>query len=102
MSQERLARQVLLATHTGKRPRVRSRTRWRVYISKLTWSHFGVQPAEVAELSEIAVDREVFLVLELLDPETLHREKAGTKMNEWMLLVIDLCENLKKCCKEGI
>jgi len=34
-----------------------SRTRWRDYISDLAWSHLGVEPAE---LSEIALDREVF------------------------------------------
>ena len=66
MSQERLARQVLLATPAGKRPRGRPRTRWRDYISDLAWSSLGVEPAE---LSEIAVDREVFKVfLGMLSP----------------------------------
>jgi len=38
MSQERLTRQALLATPTGKRPRIRQRTRWSDYISDLAWS----------------------------------------------------------------
>jgi len=41
---------------TGKRLRVRGMTRWSDYISDLAWSGLGVEPAE---LSDIAVDREV-------------------------------------------
>jgi len=40
----------------------RSRTRWSGYISDLACSRLGVEPAE---LSEIAVDREIFRVLGL-------------------------------------
>jgi len=43
----------------------KDRTRWSVYISELAWSHLGV---ETAELSEIAVDREVFRVFVGLHP----------------------------------
>ena len=43
-----------------KRPKVRPRTRLRDFISNPVWSRLGV---ETAELSEIAVDRDVFRVL---------------------------------------
>ena len=59
----------LQSTHAGKRPRVRPRTRWRDYISNLAWSRLGVEPTE---LSEIAVDREVFLVILVLLPCAFH------------------------------
>jgi len=50
------------------------RTRWRDYISDLAWSRVGVEPAE---LSEIAVDPEVFRVhLELL-PRDSPQRNAG-------------------------
>jgi len=57
---ERLARQVQLAKPTEKRFRCHPRPRWNEYISDLAWSCLGVEPAQ---LSEIAVDREVFQVL---------------------------------------
>jgi len=57
---KRLARQVQLAEPTEKRFRGHPRPRWSDYISDLAWSRLGVEPAE---LSEIAVDREVFQVL---------------------------------------
>jgi len=44
----------------GKRPRGRPKSRWSNCISELAWSRLGVEPAE---LSEIAVDREVFQAL---------------------------------------
>jgi len=47
MSHESLARQVLLATPTGKRPKNRPRTRWSDYISDLARSPLGVEPAEL-------------------------------------------------------
>jgi len=60
MPHKRLARHVLLAEHMGEWPRCCPRTtRWSDCISNLT-SHLGVEPAE---LSEIAVDREVFPIL---------------------------------------
>jgi len=62
MSHETLARQVLLATPIGKRPRGRPRTRWPDCISGLAWSRLGVEPAE---LSEIAENREVFRASQL-------------------------------------
>jgi len=65
MSHERLARQVLLAKPTGKWPRGLPRPRWSEGISNIVWPHLGVEPIE---LSEIAVDREVFQVLGLLLP----------------------------------
>jgi len=55
---------------------------WRDYISDLAWSHLGVEPAE---LSEIAVDREVFQVpLRLLPSRLSPKEKwhENEKMNE--------------------
>jgi len=57
MSQERLAKQVLLATPTGKRPRGQPKTMWCDYISDLAWSRPG---AESAELLEIAENLEAF------------------------------------------
>ena len=69
----------LQSTPTGKRPR--GRPRWRDYISDLAWSRLGMEPAE---LSEIAVDREVFRVLlGLLPPRLSPKEKRTRKwMNE--------------------
>jgi len=92
ISQERLARQVLLATHRGKQPRGLPRTRWRDYISGLAWSCLGVGRGD---LSEIAVDREVFRVLlGLLYPQPFPKEKRARKwMNEyehWKFLFIKL------------
>ena len=79
MSQKRWARQVLLATSTGKRPRCRPKTRWSDYISDLARFRLGVEPAD---LSEIADDREVFRVLlGLLLPQPSPEEKQTWK---WM------------------
>jgi len=75
MSQERVARHVLLATPPGKRSRGRPRARWNDYISDLAWSRLDVEPAK---LSEIAVDREVFRVLlGLLPPRPSSEEKRA-------------------------
>jgi len=79
MPGERLARQVLLATLTGKRSRGRPRTRWSDYISDLAWSRLGIKPEE---LSEIAIDCEVSRDLGLLPLATLPRGKVGRKMNK--------------------
>ena len=71
----------LHATPTGKRPKVRPRTRWRDYISNLAWSRLGV---ETAELSEISVDRELFPALLGLQPPRLSRKekRARKRINE--------------------
>jgi len=73
MPNGRLMRQALLAKPTGKGPRCRLRPRWSNCISNLAaWSRFGVKEAE---LSEIAVDREVFqVVLWMLPPQTSLRK----------------------------
>jgi len=42
---EGLARQVLLAIPTGKRPISLPRSGWNVYISDLAWARFGVKSA---------------------------------------------------------
>jgi len=77
MPRKRLAKQVLLATRTGERLRGRPRTRWSDYNC-----NFGLG-VESAELSEIAVDREVSQdFLWAADPATLPRRKVGRKMNE--------------------
>ena len=60
MPHERLAKQVLMAKPTGKRVVGRPRPGWSDCISDLGWFRFGVEPSQ---LSEIAVDREVFQVL---------------------------------------
>jgi len=73
-----LARQVLLATPTGKRPRGWPRTKRSYYTSDLAWYRLGV---ERAELSEIAVDLEVFQVLlGMLYPRHTREEKRAWKL----------------------
>jgi len=79
MSHKRVSRQVLLAKHTGKRPRNRPSPSWSDYISDFAWSRLVVEPRE---LSEIAVYRMVFQVLLGLLPSDFPRGKAGMKMNE--------------------
>ena len=77
ISRERLAKQVLLATTAGKHLRGRRRSSWRDYISALAWSRLGV---DRGELSEIAVDLEVFRVhLGLLPPRPFPKEKRARK-----------------------
>ena len=72
----------LQSTPTGKRLKGCPRTSGRDYIFDLAWSLLGV---ELAELFEITVDREVFWVLlVLLPPATFPKDKADTKMSEWM------------------
>jgi len=73
----------LQSTPTGKWSGFRPRTRWRDYISDLARSRLGVEPAE---LSEIAVDREVFWVLlELLPPRFSPKEKRVQNwLNQWV------------------
>jgi len=72
MCHEKLARQAL-AESTGKWPRC-PKTRLNDYISDLAWSRLGV---EATELSEIAVDREVFRVLLVLLPHDSPYRKNG-------------------------
>jgi len=84
ISPERLARQVLLATTTGKQLRGRWRPWWHDYISDLAWSSLGV---DRGELSDIAVDHEVFRVhLGLLPPRPSPKEKWVWK---WMSMDIE-------------
>jgi len=64
----------LQSAPTGKRPTGRPRSRWRDYISGLAWSRLGVDPAE---LSEIAIDCEVFWVVLGLLPPRLSQRKTG-------------------------
>ena len=74
-SHERLARQVLLSTPTGKRPRSRPRTRLSDYISKICWC-----TVEAAEVSEIAFDRAVFRAIrKLLSPRPSPGKKRAWK-----------------------
>ncbi|KAK5859728.1 hypothetical protein PBY51_021260 [Eleginops maclovinus] len=62
----RLSREVFQARPTGKRPRGRPRTRWRDYISSLTWERLGVPQSE---LVDVARERKVWgSLLELLPP----------------------------------
>jgi len=60
MPNGRVVRRALRAKPTGKRHRYCPRARWSNYISDLAWSCLDVEPAE---LSEIAVERDVFQVL---------------------------------------
>ena len=77
----------LQSTSTGKRASGLQRTRLRDYISDLAWSRLGVDPAE---LSEIAVDCEVFRTA------ILPKEKLGKKwLNDyaglhWNILLMKL------------
>ncbi|MHB9337741.1 RNA-directed DNA polymerase, partial [Fusobacterium pseudoperiodonticum] len=54
MSDDRIARRVLLAEPMGRRPRGRPRTRWLDYINNLVWSRLGIPPQH---LQEVASDR---------------------------------------------
>jgi len=89
MPHERLARQVHLAKPTKKRFRSHPRPRTQVnYISDLAWPHLGAEPAD---LSEIAVDREIFQVLRLHPPRPSLEEKRAWK---WMKLLTFTLFNL--------
>jgi len=80
MSQERLARYILLTAHTGKRPIGRPNPRWSDNISDLTWFHLGVEPAD---LSENAVTlMYVKSCWGCYTPATLPKGKTGRKVNE--------------------
>ena len=80
----------LQSSTTGKRPKVCPRSRWRDYISDLARYRLDVEPAE---LSEIAVDREVFRVLlGLLSLRRFPLRKSGHK-NEQMRESVDLLYN---------
>ncbi|KAK0138211.1 putative uncharacterized transposon-derived protein F52C9.6 [Merluccius polli] len=62
----RIPGEVFRARPTGRRPRGRPRTRWRVYVSRLAWERLGI-PQE--ELDEVAGEREVWAsLLRLLPP----------------------------------
>ncbi|KAK3519754.1 hypothetical protein QTP70_003889 [Hemibagrus guttatus] len=62
----RLPGEVFQACSTGKRPRGRPRTRWRDYVSRLTWERLGIPPEE---LEEVSGEREVWeSLLRLLPP----------------------------------
>jgi len=71
----------LPSTPMGKQPEVCPRTKWRNYISDLSWSRLGVEPAEPFE---IVVDREVISSPPRVLPPRPPKEKAGTKMSESM------------------
>jgi len=49
MSQEGLVGQILLVAITGKQPGSHSRPMWRDYMSGLSWSRLGVEPAELSD-----------------------------------------------------
>jgi len=78
MPQERLTKQVLLATPTGQRPRGRPRTWWPDNISDLL--------GPVLVLTNIAVDRDAHSgLLRLLPPWPSPKEKWARKwVNEWV------------------
>jgi len=74
MSQERFVRQVLRTTSS---PEVVQRPGGVTYFSDLAWYRLGVEPAE---LSENAVDHDVFLVLlRVLPPRTSPEKKCVWK-----------------------
>ena len=79
MPNERLLMQALLAKPMGKRLSCCPKPRWHSCTSDLAWSHLGVKPAE---LSEIAIDREVFQVLLwMLAPQPSLEKKQA--VDEW-------------------
>ena len=66
MSKEKTAQKLLCSTPIGRRPRGRTRTRWRDYVEDRSWSHPGI-PAE--HLSFVAEDRDAWrLQLVMLPP----------------------------------
>jgi len=72
----------LQSTPTGKRPKVRPRTRWSDYNSDFAWYRLRV---ESAELFEIRIDRGVFRVLlgELPPRHSKKKKAAWQWVNEW-------------------
>jgi len=83
MSQERIANSVHQATVYTHRKAAQSSSKDQVewLHFDLAWYRIGVEPAE---LSEIAVDCEVFRVLGLLPPRLSKKEKRARKwVNEW-------------------
>jgi len=91
-SRERLARHVLLAKPTGKRPKGLPRPRWSDSITDLARCPLGVEPAE---LSEIAVDREGFRVLlGLLPSRPCVAEKRERKWMKWITFTFSLFTNV--------
>ena len=79
MSYKRLASHLLLTTPTGKRPRGRPRTRWLHLRPGLVPSWCGA----AAEISEIAENRDVFGVPELLSPPS-PKKKLIWKWIKWI------------------
>ena len=76
----------LQSTPTGKLPKGRPWTRRNNCIFDLAWSRLGVAPAE---LSEIAVDREVVQVLlGLLPPRPSQEENQAWKWMKWMIFTL--------------
>jgi len=77
MSQERLAKHVLLATPTGKRPKDCPKTRGRDYISSLAWSCLAVEP----DLEQLWDGWKPWSISSpgAAAPATLPRGKAGMK-----------------------
>ncbi|KAK7944758.1 hypothetical protein WMY93_000486 [Mugilogobius chulae] len=75
----RLPGEVFRACPTGRRPRGRPRTRWRDYVSRLSWERLGILPEE---LEEVCVDREVWASLLRLLPRDPTPDKA--EENGWM------------------
>ena len=89
MPNDRLVMQALLANPTGKWPRCRPRPGRSNSLSYLAWSRLDVEPAE---LSEIAIDREVFQVLWMLPPQLSLEEKRALKgMKGIFTLVFHRC-----------
>ena len=63
------------STPTGKRPKIRPRTRWSDYNSDLAWYRLSVEPAE---LFEIRIDCGVFrVVLGELSPRLSKKKKPA-------------------------
>ncbi|KAK7921963.1 hypothetical protein WMY93_008865 [Mugilogobius chulae] len=75
----RLPGEVFRACPTGRRPRGRPRTRWRDYVSRLSWERLGILPEE---LEEVCMDREVWASLLRLLPRDPTPDKA--EENGWM------------------
>ena len=70
----RLPGEVFRARPTGRRPRGRPRTRWRDFVSRLTWERLGVLPEE---LEEVARDGDVRASLLKLLPPRPDPQRSG-------------------------
>ncbi|KAK7881170.1 hypothetical protein WMY93_029579 [Mugilogobius chulae] len=94
----RLPGEVFRACPTGRRPRGRPRTRWRDYVSRLSWERLGILPEELEEiylsrhqslLQLVSRRRQRHGAQLLLDVPAVRQRRGGA----WLLLwaTVDRC-----------